>query len=241
MKTFKKTFLKRGAIHLMTILSVSGISCSYLAKNNSNREVASLSPSMQRGGTAQTKEDILQGLKRGSTVVSHVVYLENKKPVCYMPADSRLVPDFAKPQGGYSRGFSSKVTFKTGFPRCGSKQYNVVASAKNNFVPEGTQMAAVPLAIGGAAAVATAVSAIPGAISGCVIGTLERILDSEFSFIRATAAAIVGFLGGPVGAGAGVAGYAVCGEGVAYVLEDPNEYKPGAGCWKNGMYRNPCR
>lgn len=230
---------------LIVTLSVFGISCSFMAKNNSSREVASISPSgpMQNDqGPAKTQKDILQGLKTGQIVVSHVVYLENKKPVCHMPADSRLVPDFAKPQGGYSRGFSSKVIFKKGFPKCGSKQYNFVASAKNNFVPEGTQVAAFPLVAAGA----SVVGGVAAAAAGCIIGAIERLaLDENRPFIQGTLSALGGFIsGGLPGAGVAIGGYALCGPATAYVLEDSGPTRRGAplsgGCFKEGMWRVPC-
>ena len=181
---------------LMMILFTFGTStsCSFMEKKRltkapvANREVASISPYRQRKERpAQTKTEFFQMLKNGSTVVSHVVYFENKKPVCYMPADPRLVPDFAKPQR-HNRGFSSKMAFKKGFPKCGRQQWDFVASAKNNFVPEGTQLAVAPAAVG------LGVSAIVG----CLIATLDGdIMDQDVSN-SGTTITLTGILAGGI-------------------------------------------
>ena len=135
-----------------------------------NRKVAAISPSGQRFERhPKTKEDLLKSLKNGSAVVSHVLYFQNKKPSCYMLADPRLVPDFAQSQR-YSGEFSSQSAFKKDFPRCGRQQWEFVASRKNNFVPEGTQLAGYHTA--GFVAI--------GGVFGCLVGTIDASFSEDW-------------------------------------------------------------
>ena len=152
-----------------------------------------------------------------------------------MPADSRLVPDFAK-SSRYNQGGSSKLAFKKGFPRCGQQQWNFVASVKNNFVPEGTQVAAVPLVMAGA----SVVGGIAASVAGCIVGAIGRLtLDENRPFIHGTLSALGGLLsGGLPGAGVAIGGYALCGPATAYVLEYSRPTREG--CFRYGRWQTPC-
>ena len=229
-----------------------GSSCSFMAKkkaqaklSTTNRGVASLAPSGLRDQkNPKTKEDLLKMLKAGSAEVSHVVYFQDKKPLCYMLADSRLVPDFVK-SSRYNKAGASKLTFKKGFPKCGPAQYDLTARVKNNFVLEGTQMAGFPLVMG------TAFSALTGCfvglgetihnriglqsekggyiisgLSGVIFGGsggLDSSINSTKSGPKTSSFAKIGSAtagGAVLGFSVGSLSYIACGKGIVYVLKN---------------------
>ena len=174
----------------------------------------------------KSEKELLDMLATGEVAISKAVYIENKKPVCFIDTvnERKLVPEFA-----YPALRPSSIVFKERFPACSASVKNYLASITPRFVAQGTQVAIAPI-IGGMALVGgcffgfAAVSddstkKTDGGLAGALIGWLavDKLVDMKN--MRPLQIIARSALGAGSGAIVGLMGYMVCENIVVYFIE----------------------